>query len=262
MLRIGRDRLQHRVQCRLILHAAAMQADVDLEVGAKLRAKALRQFQVLRQPFRRIDQPLQLARRIEAALQRGIEARRRAYRHRLAEQDVGIRECLGFGIQERLVEGHQATRAGLAEHVVEQADAGQRLGDHAETFRRADRLGHDADVVIDAIEVDQHAGPHRSLALQLGVECAEVLVVRRTLLARPRPPGPCDAEAGDSQQYVATFHFHSPLAVAAQTPNTVRRCGFSSLPCGSSSLRIFRKSSQRGYSFAKSAAPSVCSLPQ
>jgi hypothetical protein len=51
-----------------------------------------------------------------------------AHRHRLAQQDIGLRQGLGHAVDKRLVKQHQAATGGFAHHFLQQPDGGQRLG--------------------------------------------------------------------------------------------------------------------------------------
>lgn len=87
-----RDQRQQFAQRGLVGHSAAMQADVQFDVDAHPGTQPLGQRQVLTQALRRIDQPLQLPRRVERTLVLAVEQFRRTHRQRLAEEDVGIRK--------------------------------------------------------------------------------------------------------------------------------------------------------------------------
>ena len=64
VLRVGTDQPQHLPQDGRVCHAAAMQADIQLDIDPQLSAQAPGQCQVLLQMRRRIEQPLQLPRRV------------------------------------------------------------------------------------------------------------------------------------------------------------------------------------------------------
>ena len=114
-----------------------MQSHINLDVGAEPGAQTLGQLQVLLQAHRRVDQPLQLTRRIEGALQLLVEKRRGVNRQRLAHKDVEVRKCLGVDIEERLMKRHQPLGAGTLGDVANQRVAGQRFLDDAVVFAAA-----------------------------------------------------------------------------------------------------------------------------
>ena len=83
-----------------------MQAHIQLEIHVQTNPAPLRQRQILLQPLRRIDQPLQLPLRIKPTLMQLIETFGQRRRQRLAKQDVGIRPVLRVEIEKGLVKRH------------------------------------------------------------------------------------------------------------------------------------------------------------
>jgi len=80
----------------------------------------MRKCQILMQPLRCIDQPLQLPRGVKRTAQAVVELGGGPHRHGFAQQDIGVRESLRFCVQKRLMEGHQPMCLRLFENVVDQ----------------------------------------------------------------------------------------------------------------------------------------------
>ena len=127
MARVGGDTRQQPIQLPGLGEPATVQTHVDFHVNAQPAVQPPGQFQVLLQPRVAVDQPLQLAIRVEAGVRRQflIEAGGGPHRHGLAEQQVTARLRLGHGVDERLVEHHHPVGAGLRHHFPDQRHAGQ-----------------------------------------------------------------------------------------------------------------------------------------
>ena len=127
MAGVGGDALKQCVQLPGLGEPATVQTHVDFHVDAQPAVQPPGQFQVLLQPRVAVDQPLQLAVRVEAGVLRQflIEAGGGPHRHGLAEQQVAARLRLGHGVDERLVEHHHPVGAGLRHHFPDQWHAGQ-----------------------------------------------------------------------------------------------------------------------------------------
>ena len=222
MLRVGGDQVQHLRQHAVVGHATAMQADVDLDAGAQFRAQPLRQLQVLVQPLRGVDQPLQLALRIERPLQVAVEPLRGLYRQRLAHQDVEPGKVQGVQVGERLVERHQPLGAGAPGDVFDQLCRWQGLGDDAVVLAgSAQGAGDTIDVAVQPVQVDDHHRPHRPVAGQFAVERAEIGVVRLAAVARSLPPHRRGGQGSCTDQEMATLHDCTPrLQATERTFNT------------------------------------------
>lgn len=215
VLRMRRDQRQQFTQRGLVGHPAAMQADVQFDVDAHPGPQPLGQRQVLTQALRRIDQPLQLPRRVERALVLAVEQFRRTHRQRLAEEDVGIRKSDCVVVEERLVEGHQPPGAGAPGDVRQQAGRGQRLLHQPQMLAAAaDRTHHHIDVVVQAIEVDEQHRAHRAIGLEFAVQRAEIVVVRPATVGGTHPGGSsrqqrAGPEAGEHE--LASIHGVAPF---------------------------------------------------
>jgi hypothetical protein len=176
---------------------------------------------------------LQLARRIEAAAELAVEALRRPDRQGLAEQDVGVREPHRVVIEKGLMKGHQSPAAGASHHVIDQPGRRQRLLDDAVSASAAPghRGDHEVDVVIQAVEVDQQAGPHRAVLLQFLVQRGEIRIVRRTFVARAQQHSRRERarpQAQAAEQQAPALHVGT---------RSLRRCSLSIRPSGSRRAR-------------------------
>ena len=83
-----------------------MQTYIQLQIYIQPNPAPLRQRQILLQPLRCIDQPLQLPLRIKGPGMLLVKSPSQRYRHGLAQQDVGIRPVLGVEIEKGLVKRH------------------------------------------------------------------------------------------------------------------------------------------------------------
>ncbi|MNQ98343.1 hypothetical protein D3C85_1140280 [compost metagenome] len=220
VLRVGADQGQHPPQGHLVLHAATVQPNIQLDIDPQPGLQPLGQQQVLLQALGGIQQPLQLGRRVEGAAVVLVEQLRRAHRQRLAEQDVGVGEARGIVIEEGLVERHQPAGTGAAGDIVEQLRRRQGLLHQAQVLASAaHRLHHHVDVVVQPVQVDQQHRPHGPEGPEFAVQPGEVVAVGGALVGRPQPgtdAGEQHAGPGRADDEVASIHGFSLLSGHAQ----------------------------------------------
>jgi hypothetical protein len=189
--------VDHREQARELrglAEPAAVEPDVDLDVDPERQLAARGELAVLAQPLGGVDQPLQLARRVERpGRQRAVESIGGEDRHGLAEQDVGGGQLAGDLVQEGLVERHQPVAAGAIHRVFEQPRAGQRLRDDPEA-PGADLADDGIDVAIEAVEVDEHRRAGEAVVPERALELGEV--ARVAPLPATGRSGPPERKAG------------------------------------------------------------------
>ena len=234
---MGGDDREDAVERRGVLHAAAMEADVDLDVDPHAALQALGECRVFLEPLRGVDQPLQLLLRYEAAVQTGVELRGRLDRHGLPEEHLRGRELLGDLGEKRLVERHHPIGGGVLEDVPQQREGRQRLVDDAELLGRADRLAQHLDVLVEAVEIEEQHWPGRTLPLHHLVQGAEVRVVAAAVVARADGVEERRHSRRDDDPYASELHAASKQC---------RRWSFRNFPPGSSRRRTAWNASHCG----------------
>jgi hypothetical protein len=196
LLRVSADEVEHLAQDGIALDTTAMQPNIDLDVGAQPGPQTLGQLQILLQARGRVDQPLQLTRGIEGALQLLVEKRRGPNRQRFSHKNVEVGKCLGVDIEEGLMKRHQSFGAGTLGDVANQRVTGQRFLDDAVVLAgAAQRLCDAIKVAIHAVEVDEHAGSHRAIFFELLVQRPEIFIIRRAVVGGAQGKGPCGPQA-------------------------------------------------------------------
>jgi hypothetical protein len=190
-----------------------MQPHIDFHIDAQAAVQPSGQRQILVQPSRAVDQPLQLTIRVEPGVlwQFLVETGGGLHRHRFAEQQVAARLRLGHGVDERLMEHHHPVGAGLRHHFPDQRHAGQRLGDDAVSAARRQRLLEASAIGRQPLPVDKQQRAPRAAIPEQGVVGLEVSAVGAALVAGFQPPGRRQATA-QGEQEGASFHAGCPLA--------------------------------------------------
>ena len=210
---MGGDPRQQRIQLPGLGESATVQAHVDFHIDAQAAVQPPGQFQVFLQSGVGVDQPLQLAVRVEAGVLRQflIEAGGGPHRHRFAEQQVAARLRLGHGVDERLVEHHHPVGAGLRHYLADQRHAGQGFGDDTIGAPGWQCLLEAATVGRQPLPVNKQQRAPRPAVPEQSVVGLEISAVGAALVAGLQPPGGGQA-AAQGKQEGAPFHAGRPLA--------------------------------------------------